>query len=175
MGIKEFGPEADEKAEEMRKALLSALRRDRKLRLESGEGSVVIRNLSKGERFDVDGDHTQEMLYWMDDIRDRFRGHVIRRTVTSLDYEGKQIIGLEPYHEHNLVVQLYDNEMVNLDRLASELANDCGASGAMFASGKVSGFHFFSMATDTLTRSVLIIELLLVYTSGINPSNVRIC
>jgi hypothetical protein len=128
----------------MQRGLTAALRRDRRARVENGEGSLVIRHLSKGEKFNIDGDHTQEMGYWMEQIRERYRGHVIRRTVNSVDFEGKQIIGLEPYREHNLVLQLYEFEMANLDRLAGEVAEDCGSGGAIFASGKVSTLSFVS-------------------------------
>jgi hypothetical protein len=78
------------------------------------------------------------MVKWIDVMRQRYAGLVIRRTVWSVDNDGKRISGLEPFHEHHIVVKLYDKEMNNLECLAQELIKDGTHKAAQAVAGKVS-------------------------------------
>lgn len=53
-------------------------------------------------------------------MQQQFGGRVLRRTLTSKDWEGKDLISLPPYIETRVVVKLTDREM----EFISELSND---------------------------------------------------
>jgi hypothetical protein len=125
---------------QMQKQLTAALKKDRLAWMDSEGGGQEVRNLASGRMFNTDGEHAEAMHYWIQEIRDRYYGHVIRRTVTSLDNEGKHIIGLEPFQEHDLVMDLYPWEMAHLEKVAGQVASERGSGIAAFASGKVSDF-----------------------------------
>ncbi|KAH7919437.1 hypothetical protein BV22DRAFT_1023013 [Leucogyrophana mollusca] len=82
-------------------------------------------------------EYREIILKWMGVMRDKFTGYVVRHTIKSKDNTGKPISGLEDYTEHNIVLRLYTWEKANLDREASELADDHG-SAVLYGAGKVS-------------------------------------
>jgi hypothetical protein len=81
------------------------------------------------------------MLRWIAVIRDRFVTNVIRRTLSSVDCDNKPISGLIPYIASDLVLNLYPNEMTNLENIADKLAENKTGGGSLFGSGKVSDCH----------------------------------
>jgi hypothetical protein len=138
-GIPGFDASADGEAVQMERELRSAKRRDLKARPEAGHNT--IRGIIHGdESVDVDSEHRKAMLQWIGKIRERFASAVIRRTVHSTDNKGNPISGLEPYLEHNLVLNLYKVEMDNLNRIAEVMVTDEAAvarGAARFGAGGV--------------------------------------
>jgi hypothetical protein len=121
--------------------LCAAQRRDRLARKESDSEEGIIRGMAQGNP-DVDftSEYQKTMLSWIDIIRKAFAGIVIRRTVNSKDHEGRPISGLEPYHEHHLVVKLHPHEMDNLEKIAESLVSEDASlarSAARFGGGGV--------------------------------------
>ena len=139
LGLKEFdGESADEEAKQMESQLKAALRRDRKRKIESGTAARLVRGITAGDINSLESEYRDQMMEWIQIIRERFKFNVIRRTHASVDCDGKLIAGLDPYVEHPLLLQLYPYEMESLEKVAIELAGSDANVGAMFASGKVS-------------------------------------
>lgn len=117
--------------EEHRRAMDRAVRRERQRRKE-GEGEIKLaRALVKGKktRKDEREEFNAVVSAWVADIRTGFEGAVVRRTVNSLDWLGRPISGLEPYHEHPLLLELSPTEHEVLNGLAEEITNEgVGAS-----------------------------------------------
>ncbi|KAF9809724.1 hypothetical protein IEO21_07291 [Rhodonia placenta] len=72
----------------------------------------------------------------MVDVRARYDGYVVRRTLGSLDWEGKAISGLPPYAEHVLMLKLTGEEYRNLDTIANEAAELNPGGSIAYNSGK---------------------------------------
>lgn len=142
LGLENFSGDHDELAKQMDRELNAANRKERNARKKanSDQAETVVRGVLKGDdtRVDVKSDYKDTLLKWIRKLREWYAGCVIRRTVKSIDNEGKRISGLDPYSEHPLVVDLYDWEMDNLDELGEELVKNNAARAARFASGQVS-------------------------------------
>ncbi|KAG2336037.1 hypothetical protein BDR05DRAFT_897311 [Suillus weaverae] len=65
------------------------------------------------------------MKQWMGRMREWFSPAVILRTLNSTDNTGNKILGLPPYHDHNLKIKLLDWEMENLRNIARGYIDDC--------------------------------------------------
>ncbi|EED81282.1 predicted protein [Postia placenta Mad-698-R] len=72
----------------------------------------------------------------MVDVRAKYDGFVVRRTLGSLDWEGKAISGLPPYAEHILMLKLTGEEYKNLDTIANEAAELNPGGSIAYNSGK---------------------------------------
>jgi hypothetical protein len=122
----------------MDKELKGALRRDRNARKDSDIDEAVIRGTIQGDStVEVDSEFKDVMLKWIAVICGHFAGSVIRRTVHSVDNNGTRVSGLESFHEHILIVQLYQHELDNLNQLAQDLWEEGGQHAAKFSAGKV--------------------------------------
>ncbi|KAH7917293.1 hypothetical protein BV22DRAFT_1026655 [Leucogyrophana mollusca] len=96
----------------------------------------IMRGQKKSES-EAAQEYMDVVMKWMTVMRDRFTGYVVRRTVMSTDNTGKPISGLEPFTEHNIILNLYQWELDNLDVEASELAEEHGGA-VLYGAGKVS-------------------------------------
>jgi len=123
----------------MDKDLKAATRRDRKAREDDGKNEEMVRRMVQGKGLGkAESEFQEEMLDWIDKIREGYGSSAIRRTVRSVDNTGARISGLPPFEEHPLVIDLYQNEMENLDAIAEELVTDSSIRKATkFAAGKV--------------------------------------
>lgn len=54
-------------------------------------------------------------------MQDQFDGRILRRTVTSLDWEGNPLIKLEPYQTVTVMLRLEKREMEILEHLAAKV------------------------------------------------------
>jgi hypothetical protein len=139
-----FGAHADAEAKDMSTSLRAALTKDRKSRKDVDLSRNIVRGITKGDTSTPVCSHFQATtLEWISKLRGRYAGIVIRRTVHSVDYSGKRISGLEPYMEHLLVLELYENEISNLHNLADSLVQNSTAGAAKFAAGRVSAMSFY--------------------------------
>jgi hypothetical protein len=86
MGLELFGTSHDITATKMDHQLPAAATKDRKHFKTGDHGKNIILATAKGTTdTKVESVYGQEMLKWISDIRERFRGSVIRRTVWSVD------------------------------------------------------------------------------------------
>ncbi|CCM06752.1 uncharacterized protein FIBRA_09049 [Fibroporia radiculosa] len=76
-----------------------------------------------------------EIVRALADICEKFKGAVVRRMVNSLDYTGSQISGLADYQEHKLLVKLADHEQEYVTGLTEDLISEGGREAA-FQMGK---------------------------------------
>jgi hypothetical protein len=144
MGLPDFNADHDNEAAQMERELRAATRRDRQARKEEGNDSAekYIRGALHGDQdSELPSAYKDEMLEWIIKLKDGYAGSIIRRTVWSEDNEGNRISGLKPFIEHSLVLELYDEEVENLDEVAEELVTNEGASAAKFAAGRVRSIH----------------------------------
>ncbi|KAI6097725.1 P-loop containing nucleoside triphosphate hydrolase protein [Pisolithus croceorrhizus] len=94
-------------------------------RMDEGHDVHILRGALLGKEISGNNSHLEYPGVVQDaiaTIRDKFKGTVIRRSLTSTDNEGKPISGLEPYREHILLLKLHDWERENLYAIAGELA-----------------------------------------------------
>lgn len=63
------------------------------------------------------------------ELRDMFKGVILRRTTRPKDRDGEYISGLEPYHDHELVLTPYEWERKHLDKMAGLATRLFGWSG----------------------------------------------
>jgi TATA-binding protein-associated factor len=54
-------------------------------------------------------------------MQDQFQGRILRRTATSVDWEGNPLIKLEPYVTIVVKMRLEEREMEILDHLAAKV------------------------------------------------------
>ncbi|KAG1836505.1 P-loop containing nucleoside triphosphate hydrolase protein [Suillus subalutaceus] len=111
---------------------------------------IIIGTVKGNADIEVPSLYRSQMLTWINDIRKRFSGIVIRRTIWSVDNQGVRISGLAPFKEHNLLVELYDHEVDNLELIAKELVEEGGTRAAKFAAGSVP-----SRKLDVLAQVIL--------------------
>ncbi|KAG1838807.1 P-loop containing nucleoside triphosphate hydrolase protein [Suillus subalutaceus] len=124
LGLEQFGSSYDDEALKMERQLRTAAAKDHNHGTVMGNADIEVPSL-----------YRSQMLAWIDVIRKRFIGIVIRRTIWSVDYQGARISGLAPFEEHNLLVKLYSHEVENLELIAKDLVEEGGARAAKFASG----------------------------------------
>ncbi|KAG2738555.1 hypothetical protein P692DRAFT_201730973 [Suillus brevipes Sb2] len=98
--------------------------------------TIMMANFKGEAKVQIPSLYRNQMLKWIQIIRQRFAGNVIRRTVRSVDNVGVRISGLAPFQEHSLLVTLYQHEVDNLEQIAHDLVEKGGASkAAKFAGG----------------------------------------
>ncbi|EMD31654.1 hypothetical protein CERSUDRAFT_127231 [Gelatoporia subvermispora B] len=126
VGLETFDIDFDDDAATMARELRKASAQDLKMRKQSKSTEVLIRSLVSGEgsapaNLLQNSSYRQVSTEWIERIRSKFSGSVIRRTVDSLDWAGRPISGLEPYTEHTLMLDLCEHERKNLEQLADAL------------------------------------------------------
>lgn len=139
LGIPYFLEEDGEKAVvENNKQLNAAIRKFRKQRRTDPDDSFtkVLHGRKASEPTDPAYVTARQ---WIAQIRAEFTGFVIRRTGDSLDYKGRPISAMKKYEEHVMLVDLYEPEYENLERIAEELCEQKDA-GMVFGLGRVSAF-----------------------------------
>jgi hypothetical protein len=139
--LPQFGPDADEDFRQLNKQLNASLAKDRKAQKEdAAEGKVsFLRGIAHGTAGTgrIHAYH-DVMVDWMSKIRRDFAGHIIRRTGNSVNNEGHKISGLDPYHEHILLLDLLPHENDNLDNVTATLANSDETGSRRAAQGRAS-------------------------------------
>jgi hypothetical protein len=92
-----FGSAYDGDGDKMVRNLRTAHDKDRKRFKKGGRVKTLIMATVKGDNsVQVPSLYHNEMLKWINDIRTRFSGIVIRRTVWSTDNTDARISGLAP-------------------------------------------------------------------------------
>ncbi|KAG2336736.1 P-loop containing nucleoside triphosphate hydrolase protein [Suillus weaverae] len=136
LGLELFSSSYDDEALKMERQLRSAAVKDRK-RLKQGDRitKIIMGTVLGNAGLEVPSLYRSQMLTWINIIRKRFSGVVIRRTIWSVDNHGVRISGLAPFKEHNLLVKLYSHEVENLELIAKDLVEEGGVRAAKFASG----------------------------------------
>jgi hypothetical protein len=143
MGLERLGTKSNGLFNEMEKELRAAAAKDRRILKNSETNKTVIMATIKGDPNEqLPSSYRHAMLRWTEKLRMWYAGHVIHRTVWSVDYTGTRISGLEPFEEHFLVVKLYNHEMQNLEAIANDLVQDGTHKSASVAVGKVSSAFF---------------------------------
>jgi hypothetical protein len=138
LGLKSFGPDADDDATAMVRELRAAQRKDRTTRHGNDTNRNIVRGVVAGDVTQIESEFEDAMFKWMELIRQRFASVVIRRTIYSTDNNGNRISGLQPFQEHLLVLQLYPAEMENIDSIAKDMISDANHSATTFAGSGVS-------------------------------------
>ena len=69
----------------------------------------------------VDQKEGETILRYVDLIRSKFNGHVIRRHNKSKDWEGKPLTGLDPPCEVKLALNMYPHEAEHYTNLLNDL------------------------------------------------------
>jgi hypothetical protein len=124
IGLQGFDDAHDDELEDMNKDLARARREDRKEVKATDEAELLkeLDNYMKGdkeiERSEANTQHTSAV--WIEKIRMKYQGSVIRRTVNSRDYTDEAISGLDAYQEHRCVVNMNEHEYEMLEGLAEE-------------------------------------------------------
>lgn len=137
LGIPHFLSEEGEKGVvQANKELTAAIRKYRKLRKENKDDSFT--KVLHGQKVSEPTDPAYlQARQWITELRAEFKGYVIRRTGDSLDCQGSPISAMKKYAEHVILVDLYEQEYENLERIASELCAEKDA-GMAFGLGRVS-------------------------------------
>jgi hypothetical protein len=145
IGLPGFDDIFDHELDAMNKALAKAKREDRNQMKEMGEDEfnekVTAFVAGEGGEEGVNAHTDFVNAKYMEIIRRKYEGAVIRRTAYSTDYRGYSITGLEPYAEHKMLVELNEHEYEALERLA-ETAVDNETFVRRFASEVSSWFLF---------------------------------
>lgn len=132
MGLETFSPAHDTEFQNMGKELRKANAEDKKAVTKQGRGltTAIVKGTAQRR---PNANYSNAMTGWVTDMRGRFKGCTVRRTVRSVDNNGKRISGLEPFEEHRLLLPLYPPEIANLDAIAAE-----SSRAARSAAGQVS-------------------------------------
>ncbi|KAG2062517.1 hypothetical protein BDR04DRAFT_990074, partial [Suillus decipiens] len=125
LGIEQFKDITQFKT--MNRELTTAQRRDRKAQREAGVEGSILRAVFVGNHNPeaAQEEYLPVMKKWMGRMREWFSPAVILRTIDSTDNAGHKILGLPPYHDHALKIQLLDWEMENLRNIARGYLDDC--------------------------------------------------
>jgi hypothetical protein len=147
VGLPGFRDDArtNEEMAEMIRDIARAKREDKKMLLtHTAESRSALRRVFHGQvdqgahsavQQNVDENYHRVNAQWMKIVRQKYQGAVIRRTVSSRDYQGQPISGLAPYKEHICMLKLYRHEYDALETLADEALD--GASFAQRFSSEV--------------------------------------
>ncbi|EED77154.1 predicted protein, partial [Postia placenta Mad-698-R] len=142
LGIPAFDePQHDKELYQWRSQLATAMRNDRASAKHSGSAMKVVSRVAHGlsvEDDALENGFSKVVDAMMVDVRAKYDGFVVRRTLGSLDWEGKAISGLPPYAEHILMLKLTGEEYKNLDTIANEAAELNPGGSIAYNSGKVS-------------------------------------
>lgn len=137
MGIPRF---SDKIAfDEMTRELNRAQSRDRKAERQSETAADHLRNLFSGkDAHDLKKTELYPKLQrYIPQLREAFSLHVIRRTLDSVDYQGRKIFGMRPYLEHIMLVELREWEKAELNTLTNEIIENNPLT-TLVGTGKVS-------------------------------------
>lgn len=123
----------------MKRDINRARVQDRKTRDDEGnpQAGNIVRGILEGQA--APNIELQQQIItskWMKLIREKFRGKVMRRTGNSKDYEGKFISGIAAPSDHLLLLDLYEWERENLEKLADKMLESPQA-GARLGSSEV--------------------------------------
>ena len=88
---------------------------------------------------------------YVDKFRDGFAGYIVHRTIRSLDWEGKPISGLPPFHEQVLALQPSQPERKALKAMANEILRDDNATKVKYIN-KADNVSPFILTFRFLTR-----------------------
>jgi hypothetical protein len=121
LGIQRFSDKVAYDA--MTKELNRAQARDRKAERESESAADHLRKLLSGkDAHDLNKTEFYPKLQkYIPQLREAFSRHVIRRTLDSIDYQGRKIFGMRPYLEHVMLIELRDWERSELNALTNEI------------------------------------------------------
>lgn len=145
MGIQAFA--SKDKYAEMTKELSRAQAKDRKAEKESSDAADRLRSLFGGlstSQIASTSEFVPKLRRWIPFIRQAFSPYVIRRTLDSVDYAGKKIFGLPPYHIHVLLLELRDWEKTRLRDITAELIDQTPVT-TFAGAGKVSFLILFPL------------------------------
>jgi hypothetical protein len=126
----------------MRRDLNRARAQDRKTRDAEGnsKAGIIVRGILEGQTApNIELEQQVVTSRWMKVIREKFRGKVMRRTGNSKDYEGNFISGIAAPSEHLLLLDLYEWERENLEKLADKMLESPQA-GARLGSSEVRSY-----------------------------------
>ncbi|RDB30571.1 DNA repair and recombination protein RAD54 [Hypsizygus marmoreus] len=141
----------DDEADALRKTINTELRSantaDRKARATEVDDEIVRGVLQGKTRPERWSNYKDAMISQIADFREAYDKVVIRRTGDSVDNMGKPIIGLPPFDDRALLLDLYPSEYEYLDKVAEELV-DNSAAGTKFAMGRT----FYSRFRRVLTH-----------------------
>lgn len=124
IGLQGFGDEMDSELDRMNSDIARAKREDRKKMKSTDDAEIqkqlggIMEGTAQTQRPGLQAQNASAR--WVQNIRDKYRGSVIRRTVNSLGHDGEAISGLDPYEEHMCVVEMYDHEYEALEALAED-------------------------------------------------------
>jgi hypothetical protein len=127
IGLGGFDDSNDAELDVMNKSLARAKRDDKK-EMRSMDEEVLNQQMEQymGGEGEPEGQEERSKYVsakWMEKIRAKYEGAVIRRTTHSTDYRGDWITGLEAYEQHLCVVKMYDHEYEALEKLAEKAAD----------------------------------------------------
>lgn len=148
--------ESDAELVAIEKSIRTATRNDRKaLKDAADDQKSLVNRVLRGQdpsKANVSSEVRQKVVENIERIRSRFQNIVIRRTGESKDNVGRSIIGLPPYRDIALPLDLYKAEMEYLQKVARDLVQQKDA-GLQFGMGKASEFYYaFSLS---LTRTII--------------------
>ncbi|KAH9048618.1 P-loop containing nucleoside triphosphate hydrolase protein [Lactarius deliciosus] len=128
IGLPAFDDKNDREFEKMKKMLGRAQRQDKKIVKTEDQGKVIdyVTEYLRGKTDPKQVDTISQYIgaVWVNIIREKYQGSVIRRTVNSKDYTGEPISGLEPYEEHRCVIELHEHEYAALERFAKDAVDN---------------------------------------------------
>ena len=137
MGIQQFSDKVAYDA--MTKELNRAQAKDRKAERESENAADHLRKLLSGkDSHDLNKTEFYPKLQkYIPQLREAFSHHVIRRTLDSVDHQGRRIFGMRPYLEHVMLIELRDWEKSELNALTNEIVERSPPT-TLVGTGKVS-------------------------------------
>ena len=91
----------------------------------------------------------QKYVYY---LRDVFQGYTIRRTIDSVDWEGKPISGLRKYFEKRLLLSVKPEEKRELANTASDIMNEHETSRAAAIVAQAEGHVSFPLQLRLVAR-----------------------
>ncbi|KAG2366148.1 hypothetical protein BDR07DRAFT_1373763 [Suillus spraguei] len=125
LGLQQFKSIAQLKT--MNRELSAAQRRDHKAQRKAGVEGSILRAVFVGNQNPeaAQEEYLPVMKEWMGQMREWFAPAVILRTVDSTDNTGNKILGLPPYHDHSLKINLLDWEMEKLRNIVRGYLDEC--------------------------------------------------
>lgn len=136
------------KQRELKKSVNASVRKDRKAMKDSDQQYMLGIKNQQSATYSFNLASTEDMARDMGIMRDLFRGRVVRRTVDSLDEEGKPISGLGPPQYHDLHLTLNNAETVVFERMVDDVLQDdtskavtLGRVSSLFCDVKIGGME----------------------------------
>ena len=130
LGVKAFTElGADELIIGLRRSLGSAQRKDTAAKKNDKYLTKQLKAMLSGTASSgtpstlMSGVFTVQVQTYMDDFREKYADVVIRRTLSSKDYQGQPISGLPPYHEQVVMCVLTDDEHETFKEVVQMLAD----------------------------------------------------